>query len=505
MNTTKTSFLTQVGPDLYRENPFRVTGLTVDATARDIRRRSEELQVKAKLGAPPGTGSALLPLDPPPDADAAQRAIQRLRDPVRRLEDELFWFWSSRDGDEALAALRDGRVEDAERLWSDPGPGRPAAVAAHNLAVLAHARALDDEAPDPGLWERALRHWRAALDTGAFWDLVAARARTADDPRIGPGAAAELRERLPAALLSISARLAVRESEAGEHAKASAHIDLMRGSGFDGALVETALRDAVAPVASRLRSQSRSALERADATPESGHGEAVRLLERAEPVLAGLGAVLPGDHSLLEGLRDEVADSAMRCVILYGNETGDWHPAEGVLERAEATAVSANVRTRIAENLETVRENQVYAICWFCKENPSHDGAGFQVKMHGEVNEEITAYYARRITWRKLTITVPRCAGCASAHRTRRAKLWAYGLGSNVALFALGLVLTSTDAFGAGVVLMILTFAGFAFAAGFAATTPLSKDASDVLHAFPAIQEKFQAGWSFGHKPPGVQ
>ncbi|TDD32228.1 hypothetical protein E1287_23675 [Actinomadura sp. KC06] len=502
MNTTKTSFLDQTGPDLYRENPFRVTGLAVDATARDIRRRSEELQVQAKLGKAPGTDS-LLPLEPPPDADAAQRAIQRLRDPVRRLEDELFWFWPSHNNDEALKALRDGRVEDAERLWTNPGPGRPSAVAAHNLAVLAHARALDDN--DPELWKQALRHWRTTLNTDAFWDLVAGRARTADDPRIGPGAAAELRERLPAALLSISARLAVQESRAGEHEKASAHIDLMRGSGFRADLVDTALRDAVAPDASRLRSQSRTALERADAAPDTGHAEAIRLLERAEPVLAGLGAVLPGDHSILEGLRDEIADSAMRCVILYGNETDDWRPAEGVLERTEATAVSANIRTRIAENLETVRENQVYATCWFCKEHPSHDGSGFKVKMHGEVNEEITEYYARRITWRKLTISVPRCTGCASAHRSRRAKVWAYGLGSNVALFMLGLVLTSTSAFGAGVVLMILTFAGFAFAAGFAATTPLSRDAQDVLHAFPAIQEKFKSGWSFGHKPPGVQ
>ncbi|MFI0485636.1 hypothetical protein [Actinomadura sp. 9N215] len=500
MTTTKTSYLDRIGPDLYRENPFRVTGLAVDATARDIRRRSEELQVKAKLGASPGTGSPLLPLDPPPDPDDAQRAIQRLRDPVRRLEDELFWFWPSHDGDEALAALREGRVEDAERLWTTPGPGRPAAVAAHNLAVLAHARALDDD--DPGQWEKALRHWRTVLDTDAFWDLVAARARTADDPRIGPRSAAELRERLPAALLSISARLAVQESQAGRE---SAHITLMRGSGFDAALVDTALRDAVAPDASRLRSQSQSALERADATPEDGYGEAIRLLERAEPVLAGLGMVLPGDHSVLEGLRDEVADSAMRCVVLYINETDDWLPAEGVLERAEATASSANVKSRIADNLETVRDNKVYATCWFCKEHPPRDGAGFKVKMYGEVNEEITEFYTRRITWRKLTITVPRCAACTSAHRSRRAKLWAYGLGSNVALFLVGLVLTSTSAFGAGVVLMILTFAGFAFSIGWAATSPLSNSAETLLHQFPAIQDKFKAGWSFGHKPPGVQ
>ncbi|MGH3239344.1 MAG: hypothetical protein ACRDNL_03135 [Spirillospora sp.] len=503
MSATKTSYLDKIGPDLYRENPFRVTGLAVDASSRDIRRRSEELQVKAKFGAAPGTGSALLPLDPPPDADDAQRAIQRLRDPVRRLEDELFWFWPSHDGDEALTALGDGRADDAEQLWTTPGPGRPAAVAAHNQAVLAHARALDDN--DPEQWKRALRHWRTTLDTDTFWDLVAARARTADDPRIGPRAAEELRERLPSALLAISARLAVQESQDGNNERASAHITIMRGSGFDTALIDTSLRDAVGPDASRLRSQSQSALERADATPKDGYGEAIRLLERAEPVLTGLGMVLPADHSILEGLRDEVADTVMRCVVLYINETEDWLPAEGVLERAETTANSPNVRSRIADNLATVRDNKVYATCWFCKENKPRDGAGFDVKMHGEVKEELTEFYTRRITWRQLTITVPRCAACASAHRSRRAKLWGYGLGSNVALFMLGLVLTSTSAFGAGIVLMILTFAGFAFSIGWAATSPLSNSAETLLHQFPAIQEKFKSGWTFGHKPPGIQ
>ncbi|WUH98708.1 hypothetical protein OHR68_35190 [Spirillospora sp. NBC_00431] len=500
MSTTRTVFFHRLGPDLYRQNPFRVTGLAVDASSRDVRRRSEQLRVQAKLGTGIGTGSTLLPLGPPPDGDAVQEAIQRLRDPVRRLEDELFWFWPAHDGDEALDALRAGRVEDAERHWSDPGPGRPTAVAAHNLAVLAHARALDDD--DHDQWERALRHWRTVVDTDAFWDLVAARARAADDPRIGPHAAEELRERLPSALLSISAGLAVRDAQAGTE---SAHLDLMHGSGFDTALIDTALRDAVGPDASRLRSQCQTALERADATPKDGYGEAIRLLEHAEPVLIGLGMILPADHSILEGLRDEVADTVLGCVVVYINETDDWIPAEGVLERAEATAASPNVRSRIADNLETVRDNKVYAVCWFCKENKPRDGAGFDVKMHGEVNEELTQYYTRRITWRQLTITVPRCAACVSAHRSRRARLWAYGLGSNAALFMLGLVLTSTSAFGAGIVLMILTFAGFAFSIGWAATSPLSKPAETLLHQFPAIQEKFKSGWSFGHKPPGLQ
>ncbi|TYK47016.1 hypothetical protein [Actinomadura decatromicini] len=502
MTATETAFFAGIGPDLYRDNPFRITGLPVDATDRDIRRRAEELRVRARFGDGSWTGSPLLPLDPPPDADAVQRAFQRLRDPLLRLADELFWFWPS--GGDADEALREGRAADAERLWSEPGPGRPAAVAAHNLAVLAHARALDSGDLGEERWKGALRGWRTVLDTGAFWDLVAARARAADDPRVASGTADELRERLPAAVLSVSAALAVRAGQSGAHDEAAAHVRLMRGAGFDAEAVDAALSEAAAPEASRLRSSSDDTLDRASADPETGYGEAVRLAERADPVFAGFAAVLPAGHPVLAGLRDEVADTVMRCVVRYINKTEDWGPAEGVLERAEAMADSPNVKADVAENLRIVRDNLVYGTCWFCGERPSGDGAGVGVAMHGEVKRELTPHYTTRITWRKLTITVPRCADCASAHRSRRAKVWACALGADAAAFALACALLSAG-MGIGVLFVVIAVVGLPFAIGYAATSTLPAEANRVLHRFPAVQEKFDAGWQLGGKPPGVQ
>ncbi|TYB44262.1 hypothetical protein [Actinomadura chibensis] len=505
MTATGTALFAGIGPDLYRDNPFRVTGLPVDATDRDIRRRAEELRVRARFGDGSSPGSPLLPLDPPPGADAVQEAFQRLRDPLLRLADELFWFWPSRaNGDEALDALREGRAEDAERLWSEPGPGRPAAVAAHNLAVLAHARALDSGDLGDERWDGALRGWRAVLDTDAFWDLVAARARAAADPRVTPDMADELRERLPAAVLAVSAALAVRAASSGAHDQAAAHVRLMRGAGFDAEAVDAALSAAAAPEASRLRSSGDDALDRASADPETGYGEAVRLAERAEPVFAGLAAVLPAGHPVLAGLRDEVAGTVMRCAVRYINETEDWGPAEGVLERAEAMADSPNVRADVAENLRIVRDNLVYGTCWFCGDQPSGDRSGVEVPMHGDVKREMTPHYTTRITWRKLTITVPRCAGCASAHRKRRAKVWALALGADAAVFALACARISAGS-GLGVLFMALAVIGLPFAIGYAATSALPGEAKRVLHGFPAVREKFDAGWQPGAKPPGVQ
>ena len=490
---------TRIGPDLYRDNPFRITDLPVDASDRDIRRRTEELRIKARFGDGTWPGSPLLRLDPPPDADAVQQAFQRLRDPLPRLEDELFWFWPSHDGDEALAALGEGRVEDAERLWHDPGPGRPAAVAAHNLAVLAHARALDSGDLRDERWAHALRHWRTVLDTDAFWDLVAARARAADDPRVGADAADDLRERLAGAVLSVSALLAMRAAQAGEHAEAAAHVALMRAAGFGDAAVDAALNEAADPDTSLLRSADQSAIDRTAANAADGLDEARLLADRSEPVFAGLAAVLPPDHPVLSGLRDEIADTVKYCVVRYVNHTDDSAAAEALLERATSIAATPNVKADIAENLQIVRDNQIYETCWFCHRNRPDGRLGAGVKMYGDVQHDYS-----HISWHKTTITVPRCTTCASAHRTYRIKLWAYGLGSGVSLYALASVFGWVGPYPVSTVLFFLAVASIVVTAIWAATHPFSPSAKKTLHAFPPVQERLKAGWFFGQKPPSA-
>ena len=85
-------------PELYRVNAFRITGLPVDATARDIAKQLEKMKIAEKLGAATTRQGGPLPLVPPPDLDAVRQAMQRLRDPEGRLVDEFFWFWPSPPG-----------------------------------------------------------------------------------------------------------------------------------------------------------------------------------------------------------------------------------------------------------------------------------------------------------------------------------------------------------------------------------------------------------------------
>src|SRR6185503_20135559 len=97
---------------LYRSNVFRVIGAPVHATTRDLARRSERLKLAEKVttAAVPGVGP--LALDPSPGADAIREALHRVRDPERRLIEELFWFWpldiAGGRPDSALASLEQG-------------------------------------------------------------------------------------------------------------------------------------------------------------------------------------------------------------------------------------------------------------------------------------------------------------------------------------------------------------------------------------------------------------
>ena len=105
---------------VYRRNAFRITQLAVDATPREITRQTEKLRLLEKLGGGARAAGGL-GLDPPPDQDAVREALQRLRDPERRLVDELFWFWPQALGqatsDPALQALERGDVAGAARQW----------------------------------------------------------------------------------------------------------------------------------------------------------------------------------------------------------------------------------------------------------------------------------------------------------------------------------------------------------------------------------------------------
>jgi len=518
--------------DLYRVNAFRVMELPVDATPRDLAKRQQivEMSINTGLPVPPGSGRAL-PLQETSDSNALREAVQRLRDPERRLVDEFFWFWPHKlnksSSDEALQALARNDVETARELWGvQEREQSEANISVHNLAVLAHANALDlEEKMGNGVlskeqeekrdvcWAQAFNRWKILLDKENFWSRLTMRIRDLDDPRLTTGMARRMRTSLPLTLLMINAQLAVRAAERGSKADAQRHRQLMNQSGFEQEEIEEAMRRALGPIREMIRSLCRTANVEASANPQRADQVSRWLLEQTQPRLAALDCVLPAGHPTRDSLHDDVAQQMLSCQILFGNRTENWDESLKILVLILPIAVGPFIRTRVEENIQTVKSNLIYDRCWFCQKRKGDKTAAVEVKMCGDVTRTPIFQYGRsgtRIEWKNRTLAVPRCPTCKQAHSSLEKYSWiGAGVGSLVGLGGcIGVVSSSSSDATWGGIFVLLIFAGIGAAIGSAiGTSRLPKGIRPIsaMNEFPVIKELKAKGWQMGEKPAGVQ
>ena len=134
--------------DLFRKNAFRIAGIAVDASGREVADHSKKLNMLKELGQQMPVQGTAMALVPPPTDEEIREALEKLKDPEKRFIDEFFWFWPEEFGasksDPALQAVAQGKLNVAVDIWNQKSKGSPLdVVAAHNLAVVIHVHALD--------------------------------------------------------------------------------------------------------------------------------------------------------------------------------------------------------------------------------------------------------------------------------------------------------------------------------------------------------------------------
>ncbi|MDX1624333.1 MAG: hypothetical protein R3199_10190 [Gemmatimonadota bacterium] len=185
-------------PNPIRHNPYRILGLPGEATWPQIEGAAERL-----LASPADrTTSWDLPwLDGGPDRapGAVERARARLADPDLRLPARMLWF-HERFAADALLELSPATIRNVLEGWSSTT--QP--VARHDAAVVALLAAfvLDPEVERGGIWSRALREWREALELEPYWMAVLEVEVEGGFP--SPATLAEVRELRESALAHVA-------------------------------------------------------------------------------------------------------------------------------------------------------------------------------------------------------------------------------------------------------------------------------------------------------------
>ena len=361
-------------PNIYRANAFRITQLPVDASTRDIAKQLDKIQMMEKYGGSSLKQRGPMPITPPPDADAIREAMQRLRDPERRLVDELFWFWPLLLGhsqrDPALLAMSANDLKKATEVWLRKEKDNTTAnIALHNLAVLSHAAALDIEqaceakTPSPVLvakldlyWRQSFERWRLLLQHDGFWNRLSDRIQEFGHPSLTADTSHRIRATLPVALLLINAQLAVRAA-GGNSSATQRHLKMMHSSGFQKTAIAEALRRAIEPIRRHIKTLCDAATREVQSNPIHGDQSARRLAENSFNLLATLDAVLPADSAVRNGAHDQIALTLLECQTKFSSKTEDWATSLSLLETSKKFAASSSCKTRLEENIRLVQES----------------------------------------------------------------------------------------------------------------------------------------------------
>jgi len=367
--------LDMASPEMFRMNGFRVTGLTVDAAVREIAKHADKLKMLAELGGGQDAYTGAFALSPPPAAHQIRDALQNLRDPERRIIDELFWFWPEEFGksnqDPAIQALAAGDRETALEIWLLKETTPTGVAAMHNVAVLWQFVALEwedyasqqriseeDQRMLEGYWRDSFKRWDLLVKDDFFWDCIAARAKQLDDPRLTTGFVRRLQNTLPQALEKVNATLAVRYAESGRIDLAQIHVQFMRQTGRSS-IAETA-ELVLGPARTRLKQQMERAQQRAEKDPLDALVATRELLDHAHRAFVLFDLFLGKESHARNDRSDEVANLCNRIILVYHKATDNNQGCHEALKFVLPYAASSDLREQIEKNIRTLQGNATY-------------------------------------------------------------------------------------------------------------------------------------------------
>jgi len=364
-----------VSAAIFRNNAFRISGLAVDATTREIHKHVDRLRIMEELGQGQCCHNSVFALRPPPTVDQIRQTLRRLSDPETRIVDEFFWFWPEEFGnsraDAAIQALLGGDCDTASKIWtareSNPTTGT---TAMHNVAIMWHLTALERAHYTEGAevdssqcdilnetWCQSMKRWHQLMDDDLLWEKLSARIRQIDDPRLPTGFSRRMRRAFPLALAKMHAELALGYIDQKKMDLAKMHVNLLRGFAKNVEVMQIAVDLVLASAKGRLQ-----------ASTQRVHNEALHSPEKADQLAGSL--VAPtlflvevieiffdgGDYVGWEQLNETVS-ICTDCAIRFQRKTGKNEVFVDLLRRLQPLSTDDAVGKRIAEAISIGNKN----------------------------------------------------------------------------------------------------------------------------------------------------
>lgn len=341
--------------EIIKKNPFRVLGLPIEASEREITKKIQELSTFAEFGksiAYPSDFDFISPLERTlEDIQEASRSIEL---PENKLYYSLFWFWSDNSVDELVFdLLADGDTEKALSLWnksiSENVTPRNFSNT-RNLSLLYLLISLNGNNIDREMFMSSVDLAGKVLshkNIDNYSEKIVGAVKVSDNNKIQR--------------YYIDQILRISKSFFGQRGGAETKKLIKSFESFSSETYQYAIDKILVTRRQNIETSIRQAEEKREADNLQAYRGATELIDNSKDDLNFLGNALPPDDLNLQLLSDKVASEILKCSTAYYNSaikiTDDTTPhdkAKFLSQEAIKIALGGRLKEKLRDDIITI-------------------------------------------------------------------------------------------------------------------------------------------------------
>jgi len=337
--------------DFHAENAFRILGLPVTASKRDIVKRVEVLQTLTKIGHIPHYNTDLPWIsEVNRNEETIKKALQLLENPNTKMEHLLSWFWVIDEHDNlAINALNNKDVYKAVEIWSAATQQKDSHHL-KNLATLELILAAQETDADCKHLNRSISYWAELTSSGQLLNLI-----KKVEPELSKKLTnVELTRLIGDYLTSTVIPVLNRWSDKNKMNKIGEFFEELSLSKLPSNTFANIKEGYIEPLSENIDKLC-SQLSDINDEFEDLYTETITFFENIKPLFEKI--MQTEDNFLIESYGDKIGKIILDKAIHYGNNTDQWQISKELCELAEIFITGPLLKDRLDKNLKIISDN----------------------------------------------------------------------------------------------------------------------------------------------------
>ena len=343
--------------ELILNNPFRILGLPITATARQITKRVDDLSMFCEMGKTKTYDTDFPFLSPiNRTIESIHLAASQIELPGSKLFHSIFWFWQGNSVDELVFDLMSrGHTTKAKALWEktfvNNSVSKKNISNIRNLSLLKIASSIDSGQVNHVLFIKAIKMFLNTFNQECFSDYISSIGGVSCNSSV-----VDLQKQFSDETYKVIGLVA------SENKNVADRNFILAFNGTNDEVFQYVRDKVISTPISLLESSIKTCQESRKSSGESIYDAAECLNTTATDLLNNLQKILTNKDMHFKSIADKVAEELLICstehynVIYESDDTSlPLDQAENITQWAKFFAVTANTKAKIEDDLECIQ------------------------------------------------------------------------------------------------------------------------------------------------------